>query len=195
MQTGCFHAIFLRVCEQKQNSVGNKKAIFLTINFFAMKTRVLCAVSGNSRMEAETISKNEASQKSQMSRGNFFRNVGIALLAMGLMIGGLLFTSCSVGGNSPSSVVKKVMKATMQKDADAVFKCFYSLPDYRKESLRNQFEKASEYDMVKFEIQDERIYDNGEKAEVTVKTYLKNGREDTDKVPLVKTTSGWKIHL
>ena len=155
-----------------------------------------CNLSGV--MEAETISKNGASSKSHTSRGNILRKTSFALFAIGLMICGLLFTSCgsrggSSGSGSPSSAVKNALNAYLKKDAETVFKYYYNLSDYQKESLRQELASDSDYNLVKFEIQDERIFDNGEKAEVIVKLILKNGNENTGNLQLVKTGSGWKL--
>ena len=144
-------------------------------------------------MEADTISKNGRSLKSQMSRGFFFKYLVIA--AFGVAV---TFTSCgggsgSGGGNTPSSVVKKALNAIIKKDADTAFTYFYNLSENEKESERRQLESDSDYSIVKFEIQDERIFDNGEKAEVIVKVFFKNGSDYINKIPLVKTSNGWKL--
>ena len=146
-----------------------------------------------SALEPKTMRKNGEMPKNQRSRGNFLRKTNIVLLAASIMICGLLFTGC--GGDSPSSVVKKALNATIQKNADAVFKYYYNLSDYDKKSLRETIGRDhGDYDLVKFTIQDERIFDNGEKAEVVVKFLFKNGHETTTKLQLVKTGNGWKIN-
>ena len=153
----------------------------------------IVAGADNSRaMESETIQKNGASPKSHMSRGNFGRKICLTLFASSVMICGLLFTGCS-GGGTPSSVVSKAMEALIKKDAETVFKYYYNLSDYQKKELRDGLSRDSDYDLVKFGIQDERIFDNGEKAEVIVKGLCKNGSERTNKLSLVKTSNGWKL--
>jgi hypothetical protein len=58
------------------------------------------------------------------------------------------------------------------------------------------FEKyRNDIEIVKFEIQDERIFDNGEKAEVVVKIFYRGGEEHTEKMQLMKTSNGWKFEL
>ena len=137
---------------------------------------------------------NGVSPKNHRSRGNLLMKVCFSLLVANIIICGLLFTGCGVGGNSPSSVVEKALNASIKRDADAALKCYYNVSDDEKESLRRLLAKEeSDYDVVKFEIQDERIFDNGEKAEVIVKVLLRNGRTDTNGLQLVKTSSGWKI--
>jgi len=165
-----------------------------TLNF---KTSEAAAIDSGA-MEVDTISKNGRSSKSLMSRKHFLSYFVIAALVVSAA-----FTSCgsrgsggsggSVSGNTPSSAVKKALNAYVKKDAEEVFKYYYNLLDYQKERLRYELENDNDYSLVKFEIQDERIFDNGEKAEVIVKVFAKNGSEQITKMPLVKTSSGWKL--
>jgi len=141
-------------------------------------------------MEAETISKHWRSSKSQMSRGNFLKKTCLAVLAVVVMICGLLFSGCS--SDTPSSVVKKMLNAAKQKDGDAFVKYWYDLSDSDKMLLRNEV-KRGDYNDVKFEIKDERIYDNGEKAEVIVIFFDKEGDKEKTYIQLIKTSNGWKI--
>ena len=141
-------------------------------------------------MEAESISKKEISLKSHKNWVNFFRKASFMLLKTFVIIFGLLFIGCS----TPSSVVKKAMNAYIQKDADMVFKYYYNLSDEEKENLRIEFKSDDDnIRIVKFEIQDERRFNNRENAEVIVKCFFKSGNEVTTNTPLVKTRSGWKL--
>ena len=142
-------------------------------------------------MEPETIEKNGTSSKSRISRGNFLRKACFALLPV--VFCGLMFIGCGGNSNSPSSVVERANKAIIQKDVDAYLKCFYDISDRNVEDLRQALKEETEWDIVKFEILDESIFDNGEKAKVTFKVGMRNGSEDTYTVNLVKTKSGWKI--
>ena len=163
--------------------------------FQVLKTGVAAAVQNagtgadNQRktaMEADTISKHGRSSKSQTSRGNILRRV-----CFGLVFCGLFFTGCS--SNSPSDVVKKAFNAVKQKDVDTFLKYTFGISDSLEERLRNEDGIDRMSDFVKFEIQDERIFDNGEKAEVVIKFFRENGNNKTENMPLVKTKSGWKI--
>ena len=123
-------------------------------------------------------------------------------MAANILICGLFFTGCSIGANSPSSIVKKVLNAVIEKDASA-WKYFYNTSDSQKNELRELFREIEEgtalNTLVKFKIQDERIFDNGKKAEVIVETIHKHPSEQgeefsrTEKFSLVKTKNGWKI--
>ena len=117
----------------------------------------------------------------------------------------LIIAMSGCAGDKPSSVVKKVVNAVMQKNADEVFKYLYDRPDIIKMRIHDEWEERDDSSsdgvhtyfiysgVVKFEIQSERIFDNGEKAEVIVKSFLKSGKERTDHFQLVKTSNGWKI--
>ena len=92
----------------------------------------------------------------------------------------------------PSKVVKKALNAVIKKDAETFFKHCYIPPaeyDYLKDMVRRDIESGN---IVKFEIQDERIF--GARAEVEFKLVDGNG-EGTLSWELVKTSSGWKIDL
>jgi hypothetical protein len=102
-------------------------------------------------------------------------------------------------GNSPSSVVKEAFTAFLKQDAETFLGYFYDLSASQKMKLREKIGKPSgkvdeindgkDYTKM-FEVQDERIFDNGEKAEVILKFH---GHEKTEKISLVKTSSGWKM--
>ena len=123
-------------------------------------------------------------------------------LILMVMFCGLLFSGC--GGGTPSSVVEKAVNAVIQADADELFKYLYDCPDHRKMYIRDYFER-SEYShsthvyfiyrgVVNFKIESERIFDNGDKAEVIVNSFIKSGEGRTDAFQLVKTSNGWKIN-
>ena len=84
------------------------------------------------------------------------------------------------------------MNAVMKKDADAYFEYAYYLDGYDKQ-IFIQSVVDSDIRLEKFEIQDERIFANGEKAEVFVKVFYENGNVSTDRILLDKFSSGWKI--
>ena len=100
--------------------------------------------------------------------------------------------SSSINDNSPSSVVKKAYTALFEKDLDTFFKYCYDIPREVKDALHG-FVDNSDLSNVKLEILNERIFDNGEKAEVIVNVTF-NEHEDTNNVTLMKTNSGWKIY-
>ena len=102
-----------------------------------------------------------------------------------------MFTGCGCG-NSPSSVVEKAAKAILQKNYEEYILYTYNISERDKNRLL-QSSKIFWHDPVKFEIQEERIYDNGEKAEVILKYYFNNGTHQKQEIPLVKTSNGWKI--
>jgi hypothetical protein len=151
------------------------------------------AVANNSgAMETRDHLKNRASSKSQQRRMNIWRRACFGLLVTGIMTCGLLLTGCGGGSSTPSSVTKKALNAWVKGDVDKFIECVYDLSNSHKERVR---EELKEDELVKFEIQDERIFDNGEKAEVIVKFFFKgdSGDGETDKLKLVKTGSGWKL--
>ena len=88
--------------------------------------------------------------------------------------------------------MKKALEALVREDFDTFFNYCYGLSDTEKELGRSNALKDTN-PIVKFKIQDERIFDNGEKAEITVKYFKKNGDVKTEKASLLKTKSGWKI--
>ena len=161
---------------------------------FSYLTIETAVANRSEAMEARDHFKNGASSKSLMSRKYFLSYFVIAALVVSAA-----FTSCGSrgsgggSGNTPSSAVKKVLNAVIKNDADEVIKHFYNLSESEKNNLRAGVEREKDRGIVSFEIQDERIFDNGEKAEVIVKSVTKNGREETDKYSLVKTSSGWKL--
>ena len=140
-------------------------------------------------MDADTIPKNGQNSKSQISKGIFLKKMSFSLLVIGIVICGLFFTSC---GGTPSSIVKKAMNAVMKKDADKYFEYAYYLDTYDKQIFIQRV-VDSESRLEKFEIQDERIFSNGEKAKVFVKVFYESGNVGTDIIVLDKFSSGWKI--
>ena len=112
------------------------------------------------------------------------------------------------GSNSPSSVVKKTWNAYIQKNYDEYLKYWHQVPFGLTTEAMNEFmnTKLTLFDIeldrtihdlgpVKFEIQNERIFNNGEKAEVIAKFFYKEGEVHTFSQLLVKTSSGWKFTL
>ena len=151
----------------------------------------IAAVTNQSEiMGNDIVSNNEIGLQIHENEENYFRKINFMLWKMGVIIFSVLFISCS----TPSSVVKKTMSAYVQKDADKVFKYYYNLSDTDKENLRIEFENYDDdRSILNFKIQDERIFNNNEKAEVIVKCFFKSGIEVTTNTPLVKTRSGWKL--
>ena len=155
--------------------------------------------------------------------------LGIAVLALSFVIVILvavdessengLFDNLISNGDTPSNVVRKAYNALLNKDFETYLTYLYEVPEASDLMLAKVVfipfaEKLVEefgLSVVNVEIQNERIFNNGEKAEVIVildieldnldkfeldeyfKEYLKNGITRTEKVSLVNTNNGWKI--
>ena len=62
-----------------------------------------------------------------------------------------------------------------------------------KEGLEFLTEMWKYNPLAKYEIQEETISEDGNKAKVNMKLYFKDGSTSNSRVPFVKTDKGWKI--
>ena len=150
-------------------------------------------------MESETISKNGASSKSRMSRGNPKFLPAIMYKFFTMFVFAVVLINCVGGASStPSSVCDKFFRAALKKDYQTAAKYIYDT-NYTDKEKAERIEKqfSGEIILLKYEIQDEQISADGKTANVTCKMTMKMGddvREQTGKIPAIKTESeGWKL--
>jgi len=106
-------------------------------------------------------------------------------------------TSCK--SSSPSDTVNAYFKALQACDYE---KALTYTDITNTEEVQKQIEKFKTYDVkvVDFEVLSETISEDGESAEVEVKStqtssFNSNPEEGTKKMKLVKVDGNWKIHV
>ena len=172
------------------------------LNFSILKNK-LAVTHRSEAMEADTISKNGRSLKSQMSRENSFLMI-IALVAALFSIvacNGSEVGSDDKSSTTPSGVCEKLLNALIKKDYKTAASCLYTYgTGYTVDDNARLFEDDfSGWGILKYKFQDEQISADGKNATATYKiTYIeydnKNEELYDQEFELIKTESdGWKI--
>jgi hypothetical protein len=113
----------------------------------------------------------------------------------------LLFAACtsSVKKESPSGIVTKYLDCVVAGDFDKAVQCFYFKEELQKEELTGLAAKLAQGygkdgGLVKYEIVSEEIdQEDNTKANVNVKLFYKEGREDEETMKTVLNDGKWKI--
>ena len=126
----------------------------------------------------------------------------LLMMAFVLCLG---ITSCG-GGDTPGAVVEKFMRAAAAGNGDEVISFIYldGMDDETKKMITDMYKeevikKANGTVIEKFEIVKEEIAADGKSATVEFKIIAtepgKDKKEDSDKLNLIKTDSGWKLNM
>jgi hypothetical protein len=110
----------------------------------------------------------------------------------------LWFVSCSSAPSTASELAGIMCKAWVEPDGELWVKYMHtpkppSSDAEREKWVREYHEMLEENPLSAYEIQGEKLSDDGKKATVTVKVSYKDGDEKVKKIPFVKTDSGWKM--
>ena len=116
------------------------------------------------------------------------------------------------GSDNPANVAETFFKELQRGDADKAMDLIYLPPQAAQVGINKQDIKAELTMMAnagKANLEKhgsmsgqnvkagEVSYTNGDETEATVKIIvkLKNGTEETETIPMIKTDKGWKIHI
>lgn len=139
------------------------------------------------------------------------------LPALSALLMAFALVACSNSGNTPQAAAKQFFEAMSKGDADTVLKLMH-MPDMKKEVGDDKEKQEAIEDLMrgkmKMMVQEakkdaekkggvaeiitgEPTYtgDDKKQAEVELTMKFKNGEENTTKVQLISTESGWKILL
>ena len=132
-----------------------------------MSNKVVYAENGNARMEAETISKNGRSSKSQMSKGNIFKFISIFFVAFCVII-----TGCNKEDENKNEGVVKLLETMSEGDG-------YYTTMFEYDS-QNRITKVLEYRDGKLSFTNTVNY-NGDEFKIT-SSYVDDNRDNREQI-------------